>query len=272
MASIPRFYVYLLARPNGKVFYVGKGSKKRTFAHETEAKSGCRCHKCNVIRKIWRNGGEVHRHIVFTTDSEDEAFEYEREQISLYGRKNLCNHTDGGDGVRNLSDEARARISAAMKRRYAAGWIPPQPDQEARARGGMKRRGLKQSVESVAKRTAKRLGQKMKVTPEDSQRRAEHIKRVGKPFQKGVSAWNKGVPRSEATKRKLSESSAQASGLQYDITSPDGASYNTRNLKAFCREHGLNYDSIFHNLKHDRPYKGWILVKRARDNLGLPYE
>lgn len=101
MSTIPQhqFYVYVLARPNGKVFYVGKGSKRRVFGHEAEARRGCKCHKCNVIRKVWKQGGEIQRYIVFTTNDEQAAFDYERETIALHGRDNLVNYTDGGDGA-----------------------------------------------------------------------------------------------------------------------------------------------------------------------------
>lgn len=110
------FYVYVLARPSGKPFYVGKGKDARVFYHEQEARSGHKCHKCNVIRKIWRNGGEVQRYTVFTTDDEQEAFKYEKELIALYGRSNLCNQTDGGEGSSNYPEEARAKKSASLKK------------------------------------------------------------------------------------------------------------------------------------------------------------
>src|SRR5690349_1278384 len=64
----PRFYVYILSRPDGRPFYVGKGSGRRIFDHDSEARSGHQCHKCNVIRKIWQQGGQVQRHTVFTTN------------------------------------------------------------------------------------------------------------------------------------------------------------------------------------------------------------
>lgn len=96
----PRFYVYILCRPNGKPFYVGKGSGRRVFDHDSEARSGHQCHKCNIIRKIWRQGGEVQRYTVFTTDDQDEAYAYEQDLIAQYGRKNLANGTDGGEGGR----------------------------------------------------------------------------------------------------------------------------------------------------------------------------
>jgi len=94
-----RFYIYVLARPDGSPFYVGKGSKNRVHRHDTEARSGHKCHKCNVIRKIWRQGTDVQRYIVFETDDEPEAFAYERELIALHGRDNLTNVTDGGPGI-----------------------------------------------------------------------------------------------------------------------------------------------------------------------------
>jgi len=86
-----KFYIYVLARPNGKAFYVGKGKGRRTFKHEEEARQGCPCHKCNIIRKVWRGGGQVLRYIVFTTDNEIEAYAYEVETIALYGLANLSN-------------------------------------------------------------------------------------------------------------------------------------------------------------------------------------
>lgn len=127
MSSIasPEFYVYTLCRPprgkqaHGKPFYVGKGKGRRVYDHEQEARSGHQCHKCKVIRKIWREGGEVQRYILFTTNIETEALAYEVETIATYGRKNLTNQTDGGDGVSNLSAESRAKIGASSKARMA---------------------------------------------------------------------------------------------------------------------------------------------------------
>lgn len=119
MSSVPqaKFYVYILARPDGTPFYVGKGTGNRVYAHETEARRGCLCHKCNVIRKIWRGGGELQRYTVFTTNNEREAFQVERETIAQFERKNLCNKSDGGEGPsgRFVSTAERKRRSQSYQ-------------------------------------------------------------------------------------------------------------------------------------------------------------
>lgn len=95
--STPRFYVYVLAYPDGKPFYVGKGTKDRIFAHEVEARTGHRCRKCRVIRKVWSQGGQIQRYYVFTTDDEHEALQYEFEIIAMFGRSTLVNLRSGGE-------------------------------------------------------------------------------------------------------------------------------------------------------------------------------
>ena len=55
-------------------------------------------YKCNIIRKIWREGGEVLKTKVYEKLSEQEAFEHEKTLIAAYGRQYLANKTDGGEG------------------------------------------------------------------------------------------------------------------------------------------------------------------------------
>lgn len=129
----PQYYVYVLARPSGKPFYVGKGVDERLFEHEREARRGHGCHKCNVIRKIWKQGGEVQRYTVFTTNDEAEAYAYEAELIALYGLNTLTNHATGGKGGASgvpRSAATRARIGAGNKAVHTT------PEALERARNG----------------------------------------------------------------------------------------------------------------------------------------
>lgn len=102
MDSIPQnFYVYTLINSlTNNVFYVGKGHLYRMGDHERQARRDLRSHKCNLIRKIWRDGGEVIKEKVAEFQWEKDAFIYEWCLINLiYGRENLTNGTDGGEGA-----------------------------------------------------------------------------------------------------------------------------------------------------------------------------
>lgn len=97
-----QFYVYTLAYPDGKVFYVGKGQGNRINQHEHEARTGkdiTNKHKVGVIRKIWAGGGEVVKEKIYETYDEQEALEVEQALIASIGRSNLTNLTDGGEGT-----------------------------------------------------------------------------------------------------------------------------------------------------------------------------
>lgn len=85
------YYTYIYAYPDGEVFYVGKGSGTRLFAHEKEAKTGCECHKCGIIRSIWQSGKTVQKRIVFETFDASEALENERYLITQYRGPKLTN-------------------------------------------------------------------------------------------------------------------------------------------------------------------------------------
>jgi len=100
------FYVYLHRRnDNGAVFYVGKGHGKRSIE-----KSGRSNHWKNIVSKHGYTI-EIHSDCLL----EWYSYELEIELISYYGRENLCNQTDGGDGTkgskRNFSQEHKKKLS-----------------------------------------------------------------------------------------------------------------------------------------------------------------
>lgn len=84
-----RFYIYEHRRSDtGSAFYVGKGSGSRAWD---------KLHRS----KWWKSIAEKHGytvHILHECISEHQAFTLERDIISAYGRDNLCNMTDGGEG------------------------------------------------------------------------------------------------------------------------------------------------------------------------------
>jgi len=97
------FYTYELIDPrNNKVFYVGKGKDKRMYSHYFAAKSGkdlINTKLGNKLKKLIKENLKPIYKKVLETNNEQEAFNKEVELIAKYGRENLCNLTDGGEGV-----------------------------------------------------------------------------------------------------------------------------------------------------------------------------
>lgn len=105
--QVKPYYVYIHRRADdGRVFYVGKGKGWRAWQK----------YKRSIF---WMNVEKKHGrtvHVVMRFSNEECAFSFERALISHYGRENLCNLTDGGDGVRGviISDDQRRNHSIRM--------------------------------------------------------------------------------------------------------------------------------------------------------------
>lgn len=105
------FYVYLHKRKSdGAVFYVGKGTGRR--AYRTAGRS-----------EWWHRVASKHGfkvEIIFF-GTEADCFDVERAKIALFRSSGepIVNASDGGDGSANPTPEARAKLSARQKARFA---------------------------------------------------------------------------------------------------------------------------------------------------------
>jgi hypothetical protein len=133
-----KFYVYVYCNPlksvnycyteNGigidfdyEPFYIGKGCNTRVLTHLKESKKYQEIiekenhkynkHKINTINKIHREGKEVIIYKICENLDEEVAYLLERFFIKLIGRSDknlgpLTNLTDGGEGVKNISEKS----------------------------------------------------------------------------------------------------------------------------------------------------------------------
>ena len=112
-------YLYVLCRPDGDPFYIGKGKGDRVLHHEREALGLGRSHKLNVIRSVVAKGGQIKYRLLGRFQDETVCLAREIEEIQRIGRHDLgtgplTNLTVGGEGVSGLSEETRRRIDADL--------------------------------------------------------------------------------------------------------------------------------------------------------------
>lgn len=174
------YYVYTLTNSlDGKVFYVGKGTGDRVNQHVRAAKRGCQYHVHRKIRKIESYGGQIFPKVVFESGVEQDALVEEMRLIEFYGRENLTNLTDGGEGSSGY------KHTAEVKEKLRQAKI-----------------GKKLSEESIALRQMTRKSRNIPAWNKG--------KRMSEEFRKKVSAagigripWNKGKHVSETIRKKI---------------------------------------------------------------------
>lgn len=136
-------YIYGLIDPrNGRVRYVGKSDNPKSRLGD-HLKDKSLCHRTNWVRSLLSEG--IKPELVILENVVGDWKEAERKWIAHFGRENLVNGTDGGDGG-NISQETRLRMSIARKRRKYAKGRKHSP--ETRKKIGNGRRGKTQSEET----------------------------------------------------------------------------------------------------------------------------
>lgn len=189
MVSKKSFYAYTHSRPDGSVFYVGKGFGRRAwnFTH------GRNPYHRSIIKK---HGAENIIVTVFPCESEEAAFELERKMIAEH--PDLANMTEGGEGAsgRPISDKTRAAFDAArgrtktQKMREAASrnlkkvWATNPAMRENAERMAESRRGVKRPPHVVAALVAAHKGKKQKGERLEQTRASQAI------AQEAAKAWH----------------------------------------------------------------------------------
>lgn len=195
------FYVYAIFRPwDGSPCYIGKGRKGRINVH---AKRRSNPHLRNIFERAERLGLDVPVIKIRIGLSESDAFSAERALIAAIGRADLgsgplTNHTDGGEGAANPSQEVRHKRGAAFR---------------GKVRSNETRNKISASLKghSLAKATRMKISsasRKMWENPETRERLSKAIKDRGySPSEKvraAVRDFHQGRKRSAETRAKMS--------------------------------------------------------------------
>jgi hypothetical protein len=92
----------------GQVFYIGIGSKENRI----NSKKSRNKYWHNIVNKYGMISEIIEENLTWNQACDREIF-----WISYYGRDNLCNMTDGGEGTygRVMSDETKNKISSSHK-------------------------------------------------------------------------------------------------------------------------------------------------------------
>ena len=115
-------YAYIYTDPNNyEPFYVGKGQKRRAYAHmQLNSQRTNKRLKNRILKLVEQSKKPIIT--LIPTSSEELALMLEKGLIKIFGRKDLnkgtlYNFTDGGEGTTNFirSEEAKRKTSEKLK-------------------------------------------------------------------------------------------------------------------------------------------------------------
>ena len=213
------YYVYAYIRKSDNTpYYIGKGKDRRAYDK----------HKGISVPKDKSK-------IVFleTNLSNVGALALERRYIRWYGRKDigtgiLLNRTDGGEGATGISEETRAKLSAANKGRKHSEETRSKLSvankgkkfseetcsklrlskqhisEETRAKLSAVNKGRKHSEETIQSRIGRKQSDETRAKISAAKKGKKLVARSEETRAK-ISSANKGKKQSEETKRKISE-------------------------------------------------------------------
>jgi len=239
------YYTYAYLREDGTPYYIGKGKDNRIFSKN---------------RKGIRVPKDRNR-IIFLKQNlyEKEAFDHEIYMIFIFGRKDLGtgilhNRTNGGDGVTGpKTEDYKRKMSEIMKGEN-------NPSYGKRGKNSILY-GKKLSEETKDKIRKSLTGRKLS---EEHMKKLSECNKGEKNYFYGKSeygGWNKGIPMSDESKKKLRESHSS----WFIFKHKDGRELKLfTTLSCFCEENKLDRRTMIRVMNNEPKYnqhKGWTVFK-----------
>ena len=168
------FFTYAHYKPEGGLFYIGKGKRRRAYAMD-----GRNSHWQNIVNKY----GRPHVELLARWDTETEALDHERLLISCFRDMGfvLANKSDGGEGSSGYKHTPEQKEKNRLAKLGKAPWnkgtkgimipwnrgVPMSDEQKVKlslAKIGKQgpRKGVKLSAETIEKMRIAKLGKKHK--------------------------------------------------------------------------------------------------------------
>lgn len=243
-----KFYVYVHLRKDGTPFYVGKGSKDRAYTTASRSKWWK-----SVVKKEY--GGKF-PDVRFLENrlTEEQSLDREIFWIKKFGRKKihpnglLINHSDGGDGLKNPSDDIRNKIGSAMRgKKHSKETI----SKMSKSRSGINHPmyGKKHSADFCKKQSILKRGNKNMLGKKhsDAAKRKMSIAQMGKTIPNEV-------------RNKISETLGAKPAY---LLSPSGEKVLVTNQREFSRQYGLIPTKVSDLIrKKAQSHKGWTLYEQ----------
>ena len=211
------FYVYVHRRAtDGSVFYVGKGRKYRAFAKNSRS-------------VFWKNTVAKYGYtieIVKDGMEEHSSLEMEIELISLYGRDNLVNLTDGGEGSSGYvhSEESKRIIGEYSKGNTNTKGM--KHSEESKKKIGLGNKGVVFSDERKANISASLQGHYCSTETRKKLSVAHKGKEISQETRDKISKKTMGVKKPESMRIKIKKYMTEKNGIP--ITCSNGMKFPSK--------------------------------------------
>ena len=258
--------VYRALFPNGKSYIGITTGSLNTRVSQHNSDTNTRGSQLYVHKAIRKYGRDNILWSVLEDNIADQSTLKDREQFFIlkydtYKPKgyNLSLGGEGGYGYRHTASAKERIVKALIGRPCSV---------TTRKRIGLANSVKRPSKETRLKMSLAKKGRPVKPEVRELLLRYAHKYRMSEQHKKAVIAAHTGVPLTNTHRLKISLAKESDSSI-YELTSPQGVTYEVSNLYVFCKDNSLRkhrIKDVCHGVRHCKSHKGWVgCVKQKVD-------